>query len=352
MQRNNARVGSLMCVAILLGGCEADQPLAPVMTQAASGGSGPPVAAPSDVQVVAVSDSRIDVAWVDNTNKETGFEVYRSASGDEGGFTRLASLGSNVTTYSDVGTGVDPSTPYCYQVRAYKVVQRRLSLQFTYSDFSNTACAPAGDVQLTAATTGVDLDPDGYRVQLDALMATGALGLRSVTLGVNESTTIAGLRVGDYYRASLGGVFANCNVSSTDPQSITVTGGNTTAVTWDVACEPLMSPAAPSYLTATGYFLGHIRLEWRDLADNEDGFKIERCDLPVCGDTNFALIATVPAVNDVYRFGSYWDVVGFVPEIYYFTYRVRATNRAGDSAPVTALGRTCVEGYDDEAPCY
>ena len=115
-------------------------------------------------------------------------------------------------------------------------------------------------------------------------------------------------------------------------------------------CDLLTPPAAPSYLTAAGYFLGLIGLEWRDMADNEDGFRIERCDLPVCGDTDFVRIATVPAVNDAY--GWYWDVVGPVPEIYYFTYRVRATNRAGDSAPVTAVGRTCVEGYDDEAPCY
>src|SRR5688500_7559142 len=39
------------------------------------------IAAPSDTTALSISDSRVDVSWRDNSSKEDGFELFRSASG-------------------------------------------------------------------------------------------------------------------------------------------------------------------------------------------------------------------------------------------------------------------------------
>jgi hypothetical protein len=82
-------------------------------------------------------------------------------------------------------------------------------------------------------------------------------------------------------------------------------------------------PAAPSNLNGSARN-GAVTLTWRDNADNEDGFRIERCALTNC--TNFAAIGTTAA--NVTRF-----VDGDVVRGITYRYRVRALNATGSSAP-------------------
>jgi serine protease AprX len=82
-------------------------------------------------------------------------------------------------------------------------------------------------------------------------------------------------------------------------------------------------PAAPSGLTATAISSSQINLAWTDNANNETGFKIERCTGAGC--SNFAQIATVGA--DVTTFPN----TSLTASTSY-SYRVRATNAGGDSA--------------------
>jgi hypothetical protein len=72
-------------------------------------------AAASNLTAIAVSRSQINLAWTDNSNNETGFAVERSKNGK--GFSQIATLGANVTTYSN--TGLSRATTYYYRVRAY-----------------------------------------------------------------------------------------------------------------------------------------------------------------------------------------------------------------------------------------
>src|SRR5258705_7817860 len=101
----------------------------------ASAAAQPGLNAPSNTHVVAVSDSRIDVYWQDNSANESGFEVHRSADGVNGVFTLVTTTTAGVTARSD--TGLNPSTQYCYKLRAFKTADGRTR----YSSFSNTACA-------------------------------------------------------------------------------------------------------------------------------------------------------------------------------------------------------------------
>ena len=86
-------------------------------------------AAPSNLTATAVSSTRIDLAWTDNSNNETEFRIYRSTNGVS--FSWVVTVGPNVTTYSN--TGRTPSTTYYYRVSAANASGN--------SAFSNTASA-------------------------------------------------------------------------------------------------------------------------------------------------------------------------------------------------------------------
>jgi hypothetical protein len=76
---------------------------------------GAPPAAPSNLSATAVGANRIDLSWADNSGNETGFAIERSTNGTT--FTEVATVGANVTSYSD--TGLSANTRYYHRVRAF-----------------------------------------------------------------------------------------------------------------------------------------------------------------------------------------------------------------------------------------
>lgn len=187
----------------------------------------PKLAAPSSANAVAISEGRVDVSWTDTTTKEDGFEVYRSATGVTGVFTLVARTGAGATALGDVG--LNPSTQYCYRVRAIATLGNRM----TFSGFSNTACAttatpPAqpGAIRISTATSGFDADVDGYFVRVDKSP--------DQSIGTNAAVTVTGLAAGDH-SVFLGHVAPNCSVEG-NPRTVSVTGGATTEVVFAVAC--------------------------------------------------------------------------------------------------------------------
>jgi DNA-binding beta-propeller fold protein YncE len=74
-----------------------------------------PPLAPSDLTATAVSSSQIDLSWSDNSLNETGFVIERHFWFL--GFEEIATVGANVTSYSD--TGLSPSTYHDYRVYAF-----------------------------------------------------------------------------------------------------------------------------------------------------------------------------------------------------------------------------------------
>lgn len=100
-----------------------------------------PPAAPSGLTASAVSSSQINLAWVDNSNNETGFKIERSTDGVN--FTLVTTTAANVTSFND--TGLAASTAYTYRVRATN----------TNGDSANsntasatTQAAPAGAIHI------------------------------------------------------------------------------------------------------------------------------------------------------------------------------------------------------------
>lgn len=95
-----------------------------------------------------------------------------------------------------------------------------------------TPTGPAvGELEVTTATAGEDIDPVGYVISVD--------GGSGQAIGANAQVTIPGLSVGAH-NVELSGVAPNCTVEGGNPRSITVTASGTARVTFNVACQPLV----------------------------------------------------------------------------------------------------------------
>jgi fibronectin type 3 domain-containing protein len=71
--------------------------------------------APSNLAATAATGPQVTLTWRDNSNNETTFEIFRAIGGGNN-FTRLATVGANVTGFVD--TTVVANTNYRYRVRA------------------------------------------------------------------------------------------------------------------------------------------------------------------------------------------------------------------------------------------
>jgi len=76
-----------------------------------------PPAAPSNLTAKAVSRSQINLTWTDNANNEDTFKIERCQGFSCTNFSQIATVGSNVRSYSD--TGLSPRKTYRYRVSAY-----------------------------------------------------------------------------------------------------------------------------------------------------------------------------------------------------------------------------------------
>jgi hypothetical protein len=91
---------------------------------------------PSAVTAAAVGTDRVDVSWQDNSGNEDGFEIHRSIASAP--YALLTTTLPNAEQHNDAA--LNPSTMYCYRIRARRIVGRNI----TYSTFSNVACATTG----------------------------------------------------------------------------------------------------------------------------------------------------------------------------------------------------------------
>lgn len=84
-----------------------------------------------------------------------------------------------------------------------------------------------GAVEAATATTGRDVDPNGYAVSVD--------GGSEEAIGVNATVMVSGLAPGEH-ELELTGVAENCTVTGSNPRIVAVTAGGTARTTFAVAC--------------------------------------------------------------------------------------------------------------------
>jgi hypothetical protein len=84
-------------------------------------------------------------------------------------------------------------------------------------------------LRITTATSGVELDTDGYGVSID--------GQAAQAIGSNGSLTAEGLDEGPH-TVALSGIAANCAVGGDNPRPVNVAAGATLTVAFVITCSP------------------------------------------------------------------------------------------------------------------
>ncbi|HEY3013328.1 MAG TPA: hypothetical protein VGJ36_11310 [Gemmatimonadales bacterium] len=88
-----------------------------------------------------------------------------------------------------------------------------------------------GSIQIETTTGGVDLDPDGYTVAVDEESP--------VDIGISDQLIVNNLGLGTH-QLTLAELATNCvTAEGKNPQSISVVGGDTVLVAFEVTCAPL-----------------------------------------------------------------------------------------------------------------
>lgn len=143
--------------------------------------------------------------------------------------------------------------------------------------------APAGDLQVTAQTTGTDLDPDGYGLSID--------GGAAVSITSNGVRMFSGLQVGTH-SVSITGIAANCTLVGSTPRPVPITRDQQTDLSVEVTC---VTPPPPS---------GNISLTvaTTGVTQDQDGYRYAidaGASLAVARNTTLSLGGVAPGVHTV-----------------------------------------------------
>lgn len=273
-------------------------------------------AAPSALTVTPVSSTSLRIDWTDNSANETSFKLERSADGMT--FTQVTTTAANVTTYTDGGLTAD--TTYHYRVRASNAGgDSGYSNVGSGTTFPLPPAAPGNLVVTVVSSASLKLDwtdnsSNETSFKIQRKVAGGAFAMVG-SVGANILTfTDTGLQADTAYTYR---VFAS-HGGGDSPASNEASGTTLPA-----------PPTAPSSLNAMALSQTQIRLDWTDASNNETGFKIERST----DGTNFQSVGMV-AMNVLIFTDS-----GLTANTAY-TYRVKATNAGGDSAPSPTASAT------------
>jgi titin len=243
-----------------------------------------PPASPTSLSATAVDPRSIDLAWIDNSAAEDGYEVQRNTD-VFGTYSVIAGLPANAVSYRDAGLAGD--VRYFYRVRAKK--------DGGVSDFSDYASAvlastppnaPLGTSATPRSSTVVDLtwvdnsaNEDAFRIERST---DGGASWASVgTSAASQTVFVDGGRASE--RQVCYHVIAFNRVGESPPSN--------------TGCTTL--PAGPTDLTAIELDAETIDLIWVDNSGVEDGYAVYRY-FP--GDyVETVLIAVLPPNSTSYR---------------------------------------------------
>jgi hypothetical protein len=150
--------------------------------------------APRDLSALQVSETEIELNWVDTSVDEEGFTIERREK--DGGFQEIARVEPDTTRYSD--TDLAGESPYTYRVKAHN--------HYGNSGYSNEAAAQSGGGSTLAGGSGGGScfiataaygSPYGNYIDLlrafrDEYLMTHPIGKKWVTLYYRYSPPMAG----------------------------------------------------------------------------------------------------------------------------------------------------------------
>ena len=267
--------------------------------------------APSGLAATTVSASQINLSWTDNSNNETSFVVARSTTSG-GPYTDIATVGANVTSYSN--SGLSANTTYYYVVRAINGGGASAnSAQDSATTLPNPPAAPSGLAASVASATQIDLS----WVDNSSNETSFVVGRSATAGGPYTDIVTLGANVISYSNSGL-----TANTTYYYVVRASNTGGSSANSAEASATTLPNAPTTPSGLAATTVSASQINLSWADNSSNETGFVIGRSTV---SGGSYVDIATLGANTTVYS-----DTGLSANTTYYYV--VRATNTGGDSA--------------------
>ncbi|NNL95173.1 MAG: hypothetical protein HKO64_06085, partial [Xanthomonadales bacterium] len=281
-----------------------------------------PPNAPSNLVATATGPDSIDVSWSDNSADESNFELQSSP--DDSNWSTIATLGANVTSYSD--SGLDPESTHFYQVRASNSAGPSA---FSNSDSATTDPLPAsiddvatGDLLIKGDVVGsyTATHNDGGSVQTVTETHNGGPKRRrkqSLEHGwtfdvfggaggvvVFVDAWVSGSEGANFYYSTDGGASRNLmftvnNNSSDGGQTFALPGspsGDVRIYVEDATqangeavdsvsidqivitsyTNPGSPPAAPSSMSVTGTTSSSVDVQFTDNSEDEFGFELWR----------------------------------------------------------------------------
>ena len=155
---------------------------------------------PASPSSVGVSANGV-VRWSDDQTNETRFEIYRSATGNAGTWTRVGLVGSNITSYNDT---VPSSGYYAYYVSACNESSCSphtgfVGMEITSSVAPADTVAPSVPNNLTATTVTSSYIDLRWTASTDAV---GVVGYRIYRNGTQIATATAGASYSTSYSDS------------------------------------------------------------------------------------------------------------------------------------------------------
>lgn len=275
---------------------------------------------PTNLTATAVSQARIDLAWKDNSSKESGYQIERCQGQNCAGFVQVGAVGSSATSYNVTALASD--TPYTFRVRA--------TAGGVASDYSNTAwaatlpnppLAPGGLVvsldsgapqsQLNLTWTDTITNETGFKIE----RCSGSGCSNFIQIDLVAANTIQ-YQDNDHTAGLLADTFYSYRLRATNA------GGDSLYSNTAGALTKPYTANAPTGLTATLASGPRIDLAWTDNSANETGFILEQS---LAGTGNWTVIYTTTADVSVY------PVTGGLVEDTIYAFRVKAYNASGTS---------------------
>ncbi|WP_295124218.1 fibronectin type III domain-containing protein [uncultured Chitinophaga sp.] len=359
-----------------IGNSRQEIPVTQFVENEASAGVVP--AAPTQLKATASSYNNINLTWTDNSDNETGFEIYRSAT-YTGTYTTVGTVGANVTSYADAGLA--PSKEYYYKVKAINAAGSSAfntlvaGLDYKYYEFTSAPAAMPDFAALTPKKTGnVTTVSMGMR---DRSTNYGLVYTGHLNIATSSSNYIFYLRADDAAQLYIDGVrwldntvadkniersanvpliaglhtievrhFNGASSSLLDLRYSSPSGPTINKTTLAASLFPdgdgfaktlalPAAPAAPANLVATAASATSVGLTWTNNGTDVTSFELYRS---VNNNSNFKLHKTIEVTGALPT--SYTDTALFSNVTYF--YKLRAKNAGGASvysaeASATAL---------------
>ena len=225
--------------------------------------------APTGLNAITVSTTRIDLSWTDTTSTETGFGIEHSTDGSN--WSPEDTVSANVSAYTD--TNLSPATTHYYRVRAFDAVT---SSNWSNADSATTDEEPLPDPPAAPSSLmATAIDP--YSIELNwtdnATTETGFTIEHSTNGNTWSVESSLGPNTTTYTDAALSPATTHYYRVRAFDAITSSTWSNTASATTDEEPPPSYVPDA---LVAIAIDSNNIELSWVDNSNNETGFKIRR----------------------------------------------------------------------------